>query len=227
MSDAGALEYGLAYAADVLGVALAWRRPRYLPVAGLLLSGTGIDLARRALAGSLIRPARAAIRAQGLNPDIEPLHGLARAAGHLSQALFIAWPLLIPAVAIWIFQRRRPWWLLGVWSVAVGVFVFGYHHLRGEAAQAVYIPIELGSAVVAVAALIQWTWEKRSASVEQGAMLLIILLEVVVSMTFPGGVFGQWPLARRVYGALYLVLIVVQGGAICWPCGSRPSSSPQ
>lgn len=191
---------------------LAWRRPGYRPVAALLALATLSGLTMPALA-HVVAAARDAISASGGNASA-PLSGVARAAGHAHQALFMAATAAVAALAAQVFQGRRAW-LVGIgWAAAVFVLVVGYHSFRGLAAQRVYLAVELLSILVSIGSVVEWTWRRRSPHLEHVATLLIVGVEVVASRTFSFSVFSSWSLAQVGNLVLYSALGILHGGGL-------------
>ena len=201
---------GLQALAALLAVVLAWRRPSYRPTAGFLLGAFLASMVRLAL--------RPVLLAASL-----PLAGLPRLVFHLEQALFLAWPLGIAALARWTFAGKRPWPVLAAWALAVAVLVLGYPTIRGDLYRKVLLGIELAALAVAVASFVAFFWARQKPRLEHVAALFVFGTEGVTLVgPWLAGLFAEgWRGALLSYSVLYAVLIFLQGGSL-W---SRPSSS--
>jgi hypothetical protein len=201
-------------------VALAWttaaQRRDHRPVAWLLTLGLGMDVARELIQVHVLQPTRAAMGAG-------PFHGFARAAFNVDEALFLAWPVGIAACATWVFLRHRTWAFVAAYSLAVVMVVQAYPTLRGAALARVYLAAELAGIVVGIGSFITWAWKRERPNLTHGVTLLIVVVELATLLPFGKGPFVYWSLAQASYVTLYVVLIVVHGGAL-WDRGSSSQS---
>jgi len=188
---------------------VAWpvvhRHREHLPIAIFLSIAVGVNFVRWALGTYIIWPA---------NPLAGPLTGSARIAGHVEQALFIAWPAGIASLALWIFLRRRPWPVPIVWACIVMVLIMSYPGFRGAAVQSVYLAAELAGLMVALGSLLPWAWQRHAPQLHHIATGLLIGIDLgSLAVAWRGSVFfGKWPLAQAMYAVLYAALVMLQGG---------------
>lgn len=200
--------------AALTAVALARVRPRHWPVAiylgGLFLA----DLVRRGLASTVLS-----------QPG--PYVGAERAAFHAEQALYLAAPAALAAVAITVLHqveapaasRRVHLGLVavaGFWLCNVAVVVLGYPEIRADHLGRVYLGAEIASLIVVSGSAI--TWARRRDPLELTALAVYILAAVEVAKVaagpFAGDVFGRWPLAWPMHLVCYGALSVVHGGGL-------------
>lgn len=210
----------VAAALYLVAVALAWgvarRRPEHRPVAALLSVGLVADLVRQAIGVLVLQPTRAASGGA-------PFSGQARAAFHVDEALFLAWPAAVAACAVAVYLRRRPWPVALVYVVATIAVCAAYPMLRGPALARAYFGAELAGVAVALGSFIMWAWRRESPNLTRGALFLIVAIELVTLLPFNKGPFQYWPIAQASYMTLYVVLIVLHGG-ILWGRGSSSES---
>jgi hypothetical protein len=186
---------------------VALRNRAHLPIAVFLSVAVAVNVVRWALGTYIIWPA---------NPLAGPLTGGARVAGHVEQALFIAWPAGIGALGLWIFLRRRPWPVAIVWMMAVLALVVSYPGFRGAAVQSAYLAAELAGLAVSLGALLTWAWRYRTPQLHHTATGLLIGIDLgSLVAAWRGSVFlGTWPLAQGMYAVLYATLMALHGGGL-------------
>ncbi len=97
-----------ALVAGATALPLAKIRREYRPVAVFLVGVIACNALQPILYANLIRPVQEAVLAQGMDPNIVPLRGVARVAGHVYQALFLLWPAGIAALALYVFPTAEP-----------------------------------------------------------------------------------------------------------------------
>jgi hypothetical protein len=188
----------------------------YRPVALFLLGMTAAGWARTTLAPILVDAPR-------------PRTGLARAAFQLSDALFLAWPAAVAALAIVVFARRKAWPVAVVWAVVVGGLAGAYPALHGEAlARWTYGGLTLAACVAGALAFRVWL-RQRLAPGPQHTATLLILLSTGATLVGPylGDVGARWNIARWTFVALYITLSSI--GVRQWirsSSVSRSSSRP-
>jgi hypothetical protein len=200
------------YALSALVTALAWlltrRRPEHQPIALLLTLGLLSDAARRLLHIFVLVPAHARM-------DPGPLTGAARAAFHVEQALFLAWPAGLVAAALTIFLRRRPWLVAVAWSLAVAVLALSYPGTRGDVLRRAYLALELATIAVSSGAVIQWGWSRQWPTLAQDILMALIGAEIaVVWGPWRHDLFGGWSASQIMYSVTYFIIAVLQGGML-------------
>lgn len=198
----------------VLAWALAMTQPEHRAVAYLLTLGLATDLARRAL--------RLGALADGYTLAAGgPLTGWYRVAGHVSQALFVAWPAGIAACAMYVYRRRSPRPVIVAWALMVGALVLAHPTYRGPALSRVYFGAQLVAQLVAVGCAAVWVRAsvrvRRAADVHHVALAFVIVTEfgLVLAGPWTRDLFGRWSLAAIGYATLYGALIVLQAGSLC------------
>lgn len=211
------------FAALFVALPAAWKRPELRPVAALvLLAGLGNPI--RARLTEDVVDAQAAMRALGLDPLVAPLSGWARAEAHAMQALTMSWaPMVVAVVVMLIGQRARA--LGALWLVSVAVAVFGYAHLRGEAARDLYLANDLAALAMGARGLVLWMGRRRSAEAVHALAITLFLCEGARLLAYHRGPWATWDVARVPLLAEFLVTIAACGGALCCRSRSRCASS--
>jgi hypothetical protein len=202
------MTYAFSFGATALGWILGRHRGEHRPVAYLLTIGLATDLARRVLRLAILAPARAAL-------GDAPYVGSARIAYHFEQALFLAWPAAVVAATILVFHHRRPWPVAALWFAAVVTLAAAYPAVRGAALGRCYLGVEIATVAVSVGAVATWIRQRKTPEVHHVSVALVIAAEVVSLLAGPWktALVGSWPLAQVGYAALFIVLIVLQGGS--------------
>lgn len=216
----------VAYFLTLVAVALAWvlARPRteHRPIAALLTVSLVADVCRRALAVLILDPTHARLGSA-------PFTGWPRLAGHLGEALFLAWPAAIAAAALAVFhvgspeaKMRRHLAVLGVYGAALVALVVTYPITRGALLIRCYLAANLAAIVVGIGAIGTWISARRSPEAQHFALALVVMAELVSVVAGPWRVnlFGSWSLAQVSYALLLGVLIALQGGLL-WISTSR------
>jgi hypothetical protein len=210
-----ALAAALLYVAAVSAVWLAVRRVDYRPVAGFLFAVAFADLARMLSRRWLLAPAWEAQRAAGLDPAAVPLSGLGRVGGHIEHAGFLVWSGGIAALSLAVLARRPARWALAAYGVAVAVLVVSYPAIRGEDLRRYYLACEMLALATALVSGVAWWRRREPPTLPAAAALLIAALDIAVLFgPYRVGLFTSWRFAQAVYVVLYLVLVVIQGGAL-------------
>lgn len=212
------------YVVSVFATVLAWpvakRRPDHTPIALLLTFGLVSDLVRRLLREYLFLPAYAALAGA-------PATGWLRCAFNVEQALFLAWPAGLAAVALWVYLKQRPWIVaLGYVEWVLAIAGLGYPAIRGDLLSKAYLAFELACLLVAVGAIVHWiAFRKDPPRVSHWIVALMVGTEVVglIAGAWRFGIFTAWTLAQVSYCMLYAVLIAINGAVLwVWP---NPSPS--
>ena len=185
-------------------VALARRRGDYRAIAFFLVGTVVAQVVRFALLVAVLQPATEAGRL--------PFTGSERAAFHVEQALFIAFPLGITALAIHVLARRRTWPVALAWVAAVAVLALGYPTIRRELLQSVYLALELASLVAAIGAAAWWWRSSARGGPPDDAVLLCIVIELgALAGPYAAGLIDvTWPIAQGLYSGLFLILLGLQ-----------------
>jgi hypothetical protein len=193
--------------AAVTAVALARRRVDYRPLALFLAGVVVAQFVRLALLVAVLQPATDAGRL--------PFSGWERAAFHLEQALFIAFPLGLTALAVRVLARWRAWPVAVVWLAAVAVLALGYPTIRRELLQSVYLAIELAALLVALVAAASWWKSSARGGPPDDAVLLCVAVELgAVGGPYAAGLIDvTWPIAQGLYTGLFLILF---GLEVAW-----------
>ncbi len=202
-------------------IVLAWttarQRPEHRPIAALLMLGLGADVARQVLATAFLRPAHIAAGDGAFT-------GWARVVGHVDEALFLAYPAGLAALALWVLLKRRPWPVLAVYGATLAALVLGYPTVRGPLLGRVYSAVELAAVAVWLGGVVTWVRRRDVPTLASGVTLLLGAVEIVTLLPFKKGPFAYWPIAQASYMTLYVVLIVLYGGAL-WGRGSSSASN--
>lgn len=208
------LAFALKVAAATTAVFVTWKRPEHRAVAAFLVGSTSVDMMRRALVGWVIAPARAAMRAAGLDPTVTPFTGWVRIACDLDGALVLTWTAGLAALAVWVFLKRRPWVVLAVWTLASVGLVVAYPAVRGESLRQVYLAAELASLATAIGAFVSWLRQREPRELHHTVLIFILCVEIATLLApWREGIFARWNLAQAMYAALFAALAVLQGGS--------------
>ncbi|WP_437600297.1 hypothetical protein WMF28_01885 [Sorangium sp. So ce590] len=200
--------WSLSVVATVLAWVVARHRPEHRPIAFLLGYGLATDAVRELIGAKVLRPARAELAGA-------PFTGWVRIAFHVESALFVGWMTGVAALAVFIFGRRRPWGVLAIYVVAVGVLAAGYPTFRGELLGKAYLALQLAALCVSIGCLLRWFASREPAKVHHVATGLIIITELsMLAGPYRYGVFTTWDLAQSMLIALYVTIVPVQGVAI-------------
>lgn len=206
--------------AAVVAVAVARRRADYRSVAGFLVLSAVIDVGR------------GIAREHGLDLSTAHAHeGWARVAVHVDQAAYLTWPAAGAWLAAAVFggpPLRRVTIALGVaWFGAVTLLVAMYPASRGSATNHAFIAAELASTFFSVGAIARW-WARREApTLAHGVALLICGIHAVsFAVVARGYTLERWRIAVGAYVVLYVVVVLVQGGAL-WTSSSQGLKSPR
>lgn len=202
------LTYALSAVATGLAWAVAWRRADHRPVALLLTLGLAADVLRRALYLYVLLPG---YQAAGSGP----LTGWYRVAGNLDAAAFLVWPAAIAGASVRVCLGRRPVLVVAAWAVASAALAACYPVARGASLARVFLVAELAALLVATEAIVTWVRRGHAPGVQHVSVALVVAAELCAVIAGPWKVdlFGAWSLAQLGYAALYVVLIVLQGGS--------------
>jgi hypothetical protein len=187
-------------------VLLAWRRPgaRYAPVALLLVGLLVANLARYA------------IHAQLLPSAPTPYVGSDRALFHVEQALYVAEPFGLLAVALAVFVRRSTWPLAVAWAATVAALVMSYPALRGDPLRRAYLAINLACLLGSCGAFASFFQRREAPKLAHLAVMFMVAIELLSVFQGPWGrgLFDSYALAQAAYSVLYGALTIIQGVAL-------------
>lgn len=158
-----------------------------------------------------------------------PLEGWFRVAGHVEQALALAWPAAVVAVVLWAFRScRSPWPRRALAAVvAAHLFTLGwlvthYPAIRQARLERFYRNVHIAEVLIGVGVLIAFYVRARQEpqwpQMPQRAALAILIAEVVLFVgpfAWGNSLFQDADLAIPIYSALYLVLILLQWRSVC------------
>jgi hypothetical protein len=196
--------YWLAALAAVLAVVLARSRPEHRPIAIFLVASVAIDILRAYLR------ARFDLGVPG------PYEGMRRAAFHVDEAGFVAWPAGLAALALVVFAHRPAWPPFALWSVVCVTLIALYPSdlVRGPGLQRAYLAAYLGGLATMIATGVRWwTRGRDKPGPHQAVLLLLGFVDVARLVPFYGSVFDRWATyAPPTNVALYAVVSAVEGG---------------
>lgn len=188
--------------AAAMAIVVARRWPRHWPIAAYLGALVLADWARRGLAVGPLSGAG-------------PYTGLARAAFHVEEALYLIGPFGLAALAVAVLAQRVPWGVAGAYVAAVAALALGYPGVRGEMLRRCYVGAELGAVVVALAAAAAWARRRERVDLTSLVLFFVFVVDVakLLGGPFRGDLFTSWVLAWPMHAVLYGVIAGVQGGA--------------
>lgn len=189
--------------AFVGAILLARRHKEYAPVAWLLGLGVVSDIVRPALS----------ILVLGFGPPGGvPYQGFERLCFHLEQAMFVAWPAGITALALHTLAGRRAWPIAVAYLTVVAGLVLGYPTVRRVLLQRVYLAVWLAALLVCLGGAFAWWRAKRPTSPPERAALMFFAIELgaVLGSNGAGLIDKTWPIAQGLYVGLYIVLSILQ-----------------
>lgn len=168
--------------------------PAFRPLFPVITFALVNDLATRALEEVLLRAPEAAKH---------PFKGIYRALYHVHDAVQLAWPFAVAALALWTFlpTRRKLTMdvLLGAWAgLAVGMVTV--YPMTGATIARMGIGVEL-AAVAITAACAFWTWSRTCWGGIHTATMLLAGGEMVIAIVGPYATdpFNSWEVARVIY----------------------------
>jgi hypothetical protein len=189
-----AIQLALAAAAGLA----AWRRRG--PVAWYLVVVVGLDLLRLGLR-------------QLLPPGPAAREGFALLLRHASQAAYLGLILAIPALAMALFLRRRPWPVAGAWAAVALVVVATYPELRGPELLRAYSALELVGGLGAVGCFVAWRRRRERLTVEHACGIVLIsasLATVALPPLLGAGVLERWPVIVALHALAFGVVLALQ-----------------
>lgn len=198
--------------AALLAAVLAWPEPARHGARAALLGGEAAAIVVQALIVGVPGLLRGALEGEPV-----PYTGLARIYFHLTQALFLGWPVAVAALAVHVLARRSAWPVFAAWVTVTSVVVLAYPTLRGPALELVY-GCWYGAAVAAgIAALTVLAVRREYPRIEHVCAAILVVGDLVVlAAAFKLGAFETWrPAAQMAYFVAFGALVVVQGGYLC------------
>lgn len=87
--------------------------------------------------------------------------GLLLIARHADSAAYLAVSMALPAMAMALFLRRRPWAMGAAHLLVWGALVLSYPTVRGDSLMAVYAAVDLGGIAVSIGCFLMWTRSRR------------------------------------------------------------------
>jgi hypothetical protein len=221
--------------AALASVPVARRRREHLPVAVFLWYVLGSDIVRQQLIGRVVRPAKDAMRAAGIDPLGATFPADVLVASHVEHALYLGTLLGLPVAASTIFLGgpHRPG--AGIRSLVLGVLVWlmvsatmtlSYPRVRGQhVAVAFYLPVAVASVAASVVSVVPWVRRRVSPQVEHVTVGLLVAVDLVDAlMRVFGRVDSHHAVAIGSCLVVYSFVTFVQGVWLWW---SLSSSCPQ
>jgi hypothetical protein len=192
-------------AAFITAVLFARRERTFTPVAWLLGGSLLADGVALTLTLLFLAPARAI--------GAVPYTGSARAAFHVTQALFVGWSAGITALAIHSFAKRRPWAVALVYLVVVAAIAAAYPELRRERLQSAYLAMTMVSIAVSSGAIAVW-WRSKPTTPPGPAQItaaLFVLFEfgALIGPYAAGLIDVNWPIANGLHMGLDVGLAIL------------------
>ena len=180
------------------------------PIVALLAFAVAEDVAVRLLNDLVIAPSS------------RPLHGLARGAYHVADALVMGWPLGLAWAAWRVFVSLsgsvKPLDVLGAVYVGFLVALVGLHPLGAANTSRVLLAWEVVALGFAVAAIVRgWRGAVRGEAawtVAHGVLLVLVPVEASVCAIGPFArpdVFSAWHVARWQYLAAFAIVAGMLG----------------
>ena len=183
-------------------VALAKKDRCHRPVAWFLVGLATLDLARLGL--SRLLPATSA-----------PREGSALIVRHAEAAAYLGAIMLLPAMTMALFLRRRPWAIGALYLAIWVVLTASYPAIRGHELMLIYTFIELAGVVASVGFFIMWLRsprvleDSRSVPIMSGLALIGASLAIVVLPQLTGPeTMAKWPIVVAT-NALALAFVLV------------------
>jgi hypothetical protein len=197
-----AIQLALCAGAAVAAVALVRRDARHKPVVWYLVAVFGLDLLRLGLHQLL--PSGPAVR-----------QGSVVVLRHADQAVYVALLMAVPAMAVRLFLRRRPWMIAAAGLVLWLAIVVSYPGLRGDVLLELYSVVELAGALLAVGCFVTWAKspqaEEGSAPIQSGIILAgASLATVIVPSLFGALSLERWDAIMALHALAFAAVLVLQ-----------------
>lgn len=198
--------YGLSAVATASAWALYMRTREHLSVAVLLSTGLASDLAIKALRDLYLNDITARL---GVNA---PWFGWPRIAGHMTDALSMAWPAAIAGAAYLAFLQRRPWPVVAAYTLTMAGLVI-VHPIAGDGSLGrALTAVELVSVMVALGCAATWYQRSGERTTSAQACMVVVICTELASLagSWRLGVLTDWHFTQIAYLAGFVVLIAMQ-----------------
>ena len=124
----------------------------------------------------------------------------------------------VPALALALFLRRRPWAIAGAWLAAFVVLAVMYPGLRGGTPIDVYTALELACALAGFGFCFMWAQSPRlvkdgALSLPTVACVVLMVANVISTLTpriFEIDLLTVWPALVGLQGAAFGLVLVAQ-----------------
>lgn len=209
---------------------VARRRRSYLPVAAFLWYVLLSDLARQQLIGRVVKPAKEAMRAAGIDPLGATFSPVVIGAAHLEHALYMGSLVGVATAGMIVFlsESGRPFVATrsvvatGIgWLTVSAIMVLSYPRIRGHQVETtIYLPVAVGSIIATCAAVVPWLRRRLSVQVEHLAVGLLAAINAVEGVTLLDRP-ARWDLAVGSCLVVYSFLAAMHGGWLWWSSSSR------
>jgi hypothetical protein len=146
---------------------------------------------------------------------------------HVDQAAYLGLIALLPAMAMVLFLRRRPWPVAGAWLAALVWTVAFYPSLRGADLLWFYTGLELAGALASVGLFITWLGRgtRTTTPIMCGLVLISASLTSVLLPPLVGeGTLARWPVIVALHAVSLAVVLVLQLRALTASAATRPRS---
>jgi len=193
--------------ATAAAVALARKNKLNRPIAWYLVGIVALDLVR--LGVSQLLPT---------TPPSAPVVGSVLFARHVDVAAYLGQIMLLPAMTMALFLRKRPW-IIGVVYLAIAVvLIASYPSIRGNELLEIYTGIELASVVASFGFWIMWLCSPRltedravSVHITSGVVLTSTNMATVVLPPLTGpGILAKWPIFVALHASSFAFVLVFQ-----------------
>lgn len=218
----------MAAACAMASAMVAWRRATYRPVCAFLWYVVLSGMVREQLVGRIVRPAKDAVIAAGVDPLATAYPARVVWAAHADHALHLGAILGVAALAAAVFVEgwrvRSFIAALVLWAIVSAIQIGAYPHVRGHGAElAFYLPAGVASALVSAVCVIAWSSRRVSPQVEHVAVLILVAIDSVITLSIFDRSGARWGLALGASLIAYCALALIEGVWLCWLSSSRAS----
>jgi hypothetical protein len=209
--------------ATLAALVLARRRADHRPVAAFLVIVTVVSFLRAGLGAYVFGPARAEMRAAGLEPAMVPFTGGDRLAFYVEMAAFLAWPAGVAALTMAVYARRRPWIVGLIWAGLSAAMAYAYPLTRGDVLRRCYLGVQIAALLASAGAITMWAWKRERPTLPHAVVLCIVVVDFGTLIgPYLGNPFTNWDRAQALYLVLYTGIAIIQGGSL-WRTSSASS----